>query len=94
MKTIRDTELKYVNGDRMLEGDIVEFEWYEFRAVPEKIKCVITYKNGAFYLDSELLVNGKPALSVTIASVLENNAQVPRKNPMIITKYPLPSIGE
>lgn len=86
MKTVKDTGLKYINGDRMLEGDNVEFEWYGFGVMPEKTKCVITYKNAAFYLESELTLNGKPALEKTIASVLENNAQVPNRLPMNIIK--------
>ena len=90
MKTIKDTGLKYENGDRMLEGDIVEFEFYEFRAIPEKVRCVITYKNAAFYVESELRMNDKPVVEKTIASILENNAQVPGKHPMNIIKF----IGE
>jgi len=86
METIRDTGIKYVNGDRMLEGDKVVFEFYEFGAIPEKVECKIVYKNAAFYLVSDLIVNNKPALEKTIASVLENNAQVPRKYPMSIIK--------
>lgn len=86
MKTIKDTELNYVNGGRMLEGDIVDFEYYGTKAVPEKVRCTITYKNAAFYVESELIVNGKPYLEKTIASILENNAQVPKKYPMNIIK--------
>ncbi len=86
METIKDTGIKYVNGDRMLEGDKVMFEYYEFGATPEKVECKIVYKNTAFYLVSDLIVNDKPALEITIASVLENNAQVPHKHPMNIIK--------
>ena len=86
MKEIKDTGIRYINGDKILKGDIVEFEWYQLGAVPEKIKCVITYKNTAFYIESELFVNGKPILEKTIASILENNAQVPHKYPMNIIK--------
>ncbi len=86
MKEIKDTGLKYVDGDRMLEGDSVEFSWYEFKVVPEKIEGVITYKNAAFYFESNLKINGKPAVERTIASILENNAQIPDKHPMYIKK--------
>lgn len=86
MREIKDTELKYVNGDRMLEGDIVDFEWYQFGAVPEKERCVITYKNAAFYVESPILINGKPMIEKTISSIIENNAEVPHKYPMNIIK--------
>jgi len=86
METIKDTGIKYVNGDKILEGDNVMFEYYEFRAVPEQVECKVEYKNAAFYLVSNLIVNDKPTLEVTIASILENNAQVPHKHPMNITK--------
>ena len=86
MKNIKDTELKYTTGERILEGDNVIFEYYQFGTMPEKIECSVEYKNGAFYLVSKLLVNDKPALEVTIAHILENNAQVPRKHPMNIIK--------
>jgi hypothetical protein len=86
MREIKDTGITYVNGDRILEGDIVDFEFYQFRAIPEKVRCVVTYKNAAFYLESELSINCKPAIDKTIASILENNAQVPNKHPMYINK--------
>ena len=86
METIKDTGLKYVNGDKILEGDNVIFEYYQFGATPEKIESKIEYKNGAFYVVSDLIVNGKPAIETTIASILENNEQVPHKHPMNITK--------
>lgn len=86
MKTIKDTELQYVNGDKIIEGDKVEFGWYEFKAIPEKIKGVVTYKNGAFYFESNSLINDKPVVEKTIASILENNAQVPYKHPMTLLK--------
>lgn len=89
MKTIKDTELKYINGDKILEGDNVLFEYYQFRAVPEKVEGKIKYKNGAFYIVSNLLVNNEPAFEITLASVLENNSQVPYKHPMNITKLQL-----
>lgn len=88
MKTIKDTELKYANGDKILEGDNVELEYMRTGggAMPDKVKGVITYKNAAFYIESEMKVNGKPAIEVTIASILENNVKVPDKYPMYITK--------
>ena len=86
METIKDTGVKYINGDKILEGDNVMFEYYEFRAVPEQVECKVEYKNAAFYLVSNLIMNDKPALEVTLASVLENNAQVPNKHPMNIIK--------
>lgn len=88
MKTIKDTELKYINGDKMLEGDKVELEYMRMGGgvLPEKIKGVITYKNAAFYIESDILVNGKPASEITIATILENNAQVPNKYPITINK--------
>ncbi len=88
MKTIKDTELKYVNGDKMLEGDNVVFEYMRKGGgvMPEKLEGVITYKNAAFYIESNILVNNKPAWEKTIASILENNAQIPDKFPMDIRK--------
>lgn len=86
MKIIKDTELKYLNGDKMLEGDDVIFTYYLFGAMPEKIECKIKYKNAAFYLVSNLTINNEPAIEKTIASILENNAQVPHKHPMDIIK--------
>lgn len=81
----KKTELRYVNGDKIIEGDKVVFEWYQVGAMSEKAKCIITYKNAAFYIESELLLNGKPVLKKTIASILENNAQIP----YIPHKYPM-----
>jgi len=81
MKTIKDTELKYINGDKILEGDNVEFEYMGQGAMPDKLKGVITYKNGAFYIVGE-------DWEKTIASILENNAQIPHKYPMNIIKTP------
>jgi hypothetical protein len=86
MKEIKDTGLKYVDGNSILEGDDVIFEYYEFGAMPEKIECKIEYKNAAFYVVSNLIINNKPAIEKTIASILENNAQIPSKHPMNITK--------
>ena len=77
--TIKDTELKYVNGDKILEGDNVEFEYMSTGVMPDKLKGVITYKNAAFYIVGE-------DWEKTISSILENNAQVPNKYPMYITK--------
>ncbi len=81
MKIIKDTELQYINGDKILEGDNVELEYMSNGggALPDKIKGVIKYKNGAFYI-----VEG--AFEITISSILENNAKVPYKYPMNITK--------
>jgi hypothetical protein len=81
MNKIRDTELCYMNGDRMLEGDMVELEYMRMGGgvVPDKTKGVITYKNASFYIVGD-------ACDITIASVLENNAQVPHKYPMSINK--------
>ena len=69
-------------------GDDVIFEWYEFGVMPEKIECKIVYINAAFYVASNLLINEKPAVEKTIASILENNAQVPKKHPIIFISKP------
>ena len=81
MKTIKDTELKYLNGDKILEGDNVVFEYMAQGggAMPDKVKGVIAYKNAAFYIVGE-------DFEITIASILENNAEVPHKHPMNIFK--------
>jgi hypothetical protein len=81
MKTIKDTELKYINGEPILEGDNVELEYMRIGGgvMPDKVEGVIEYKNGAFY------IVGKD-FEKTIASILENNDQVPYKYPMNIIK--------
>ena len=81
MKTIKDTELNYLNGDKILEGDNVELEYMRKGGgvMPDKVKGVITYKNAAFYIVGE-------DWEKTIASILENNAQVSDKHPMNISK--------
>jgi hypothetical protein len=86
MKTIKDTELKYLNGDKILEGDNVEYSYMRKGGgvLPDKLKGTIVYKNAAFYIESDILLNGNPAWEKTIASILENNAQIPDKFPMDI----------
>lgn len=88
MKTIKDTELTYLNGDKILEGDNVELEYMRKGGgvMPDKLEGTIVYKNAAFYIESNIQVNGKPSWDKTIASILENNAQVPDKYPMNIIK--------
>jgi hypothetical protein len=85
MKTVKDTELKYLNGDRMLEGDNVEYEYMRKGGgvMPDKLKGTIVYKNAAFYIVSN---NPENPWEKTIASILENNAQVADKYPMNIIK--------
>ena len=81
MKTIKDTELCYMNGDKMLEGDKVELEYMRKGGgvMPDKKEGVIVYKNAAFYIVGD-------DFETIIASVLENNAQMPHKYPMNIIK--------
>ena len=81
MKIIKDTELNYSNGDRILEGDNVELEYMRQGggAMPDKVKGIIAYKNAAFYIVGE-------DWEKTLSSILENNAQAPHKYPMFITK--------
>lgn len=80
MKTIKDTELNYVDGNRILEGDKVELEYSRKGGnLSEKIQCVIEYKNGSFY------AVGKD-FEITLSDILENNAQVPHKYPINLLK--------
>lgn len=88
MREIKDTGMKYTTGEKIFEGDDVIFEFSRSGggAMSDKVECNVVYKNFAFYLVSKLTMDGKPALEVTIASIIENNAQIPHKHPMYINK--------
>jgi len=83
MRKLKDTELQYINGDKILEGDRVEFEYYRqgVGVMPNKLEGVITYKNAGFYIVGE-------GWEKSISSILENNSQIPYKHPMNIIKIP------
>ena len=91
MKEIKDTELNYINGEKILEGDKVELEYMATGALYEKVKGEIVYKNAAFYFisDDKDIFTGKN-FEMMIASILENNAKVPHKYPINITKLLTP----
>ena len=82
MKTIKDTELNYGNGEKMLEGDNVILEYYRNGGgpYPDKLAGVITYKNGAFYIVGCLW-------EVALCTIIENNIMAHRGEKTIMHVY-------